>query len=93
MRAWIGREAQRPPTRLLVRALGARDVVLGVGTIAAAGSDRRRWLTGSLVADAADLALTLAAREHLPRGGRTLVAAIAGGGVVLGAAALAQPAD
>ena len=43
-----------------------------------------------LAADATDLALTLTARDHLPRRGSVLVSAIAAGGVALGAAAIAQ---
>lgn len=87
MRPWIGRDAARPTARLLARALGARDVVLGIGALR---NTDRRWLAAGLTADAADLALTLAAREELPRRGRTLVALVAGSGVALGAAALAR---
>jgi hypothetical protein len=71
--------------------LGARDLVIGVGTLASL-ADRRAlsaWLRGALAADAADLALTLAGGDAVPRRGRVLVSAIAAGGVALGAAALA----
>lgn len=72
------------------RALGARDMALALGTLSAREPDALRpWLAGALAADATDLLLTLAAREHLPRRGRRLVAAVAAGAVALGAAALA----
>ena len=85
MRPWIGRDADRPTARLLARALGARDVVLGLGTLQ---SGDRRWLAAALAADTADLLLTLAEREHLPRYGRGLVSVVAGAGVALGAGAI-----
>ena len=85
MRPWIGTDAERPAARLLSRALGARDVVLGLGTLQ---STTREWLAAALVADAADLLLTIAAGDELPRRGRVLVTAIAGTGVALGAVAL-----
>jgi len=86
MRPWLGRDADRPAVRLLARALGARDLVLGVGTLSALGDRRslRRWLHAALVADAADFAVTLLEGQHLPRRGRQLVLAIAGAGVALG---------
>ena len=91
MRSWIGLDARRPGAVLLARALGARDLVIGVGTLTNL-SDRRAlsaWLRGALAADAADLALTLAGGDAVPPSGRILVSAIAAGGVALGAAALA----
>lgn len=91
MRPWIGVEARSPGARLLARVVGSRDLVLGAGALAARDSDQRsRWLAAGIGADAADLALTLAARDHLPRRNVALVSAIAGAGVALGAAALAR---
>ena len=89
MRPWIGRDARTPGAQLVARALGARDLVLGVGTLAADRRSVRSWLTGALVADTADLLLTVAGADHVPPRGRLLVAGLAGGGVVLGAAAIA----
>jgi hypothetical protein len=91
MRSWIGSDARRPGAVLLARALGARDLVIGAGTLASL-SDRRAlsaWLRGALAADATDLALTLAGTDAVPPRGRILVSAIAAGGVALGAVALA----
>jgi hypothetical protein len=93
MRPWIGADANRPQAKLLARALGTRDLALGVGTLAALSGDRkalRAWLAGALAADTADLLLTVIERDSLPRQGRVLVAAIAGGGVLMGAGALTQ---
>src|SRR5436305_8276005 len=91
MRPWIGRAAQRPTARLLTRVVGSRDVVLAVGTLTAADA-LPRWLAAALAADAADVVLTVSARDHLPRAGAAVVVAVAGGGVALGAAALAGTA-
>lgn len=95
MRPWIGADAARPGASLLARALGARDLILGVGTLAALGDPDGLvpWLLGALVADSTDLALTLAGRATLPVRGRVLVSAIAAGGVALGVAALAIGGD
>jgi hypothetical protein len=88
MRPWIGRDATRATGQLLARVVGTRDVVLAVGTLTARES-QRRWLAAALVADAADTLLTIQSRDHLPRTGAALVIAVAGGGVALGAVAVA----
>lgn len=82
---WIGgEEAQRPATTLLLRSVGARDVALGLGTLAAArsGSPLRPWLLGATLADAVDLAATFAAGKSIPTLGRVAIAALAGGAIV-----------
>jgi len=87
MRPWIGDAAAHPSARLLARAVGARDVALALGTLGAARRGALRpWLAAALLADATDLALTVAQRDRLPARGR-LVSAIAGAGVALGALA------
>lgn len=61
-RQWIGSDAQRPGTAMAVRGLGARDVVLGVGTLAALrheDADPTRWIEGAIVADGADAVASL----------------------------------
>jgi hypothetical protein len=66
-------------------------VIIALGTLTV--PDRaalRRWVMSGLIADAADLTLTVAARDRLPRRGSALVSAIAGGGVALGVAAVVQ---
>ena len=69
--SWIGREAAaRPRTQVFARALGARDAVLGAGTLRALRRDERDvarlWVAGAAVADGTDVLAALAARRHLP---------------------------
>ena len=91
MRPWIGRETRIPAARLLARAVGARDLLLALGALTAGDEhERERWLAAGVVADVADLALTVAYRRGLPRGGVALVCVVAAGGVVLGAAAFSD---
>jgi hypothetical protein len=87
-RAWLGDDAERTAAQILARSLGARDLALGVGALAAARDDREAWLLAGLAADTADLVATLATAS-LPRRGRILGSLAAGAGVVLGLAAVA----
>jgi hypothetical protein len=90
MRTWIGRDSDLASAQVITRALGARDLVLGAGTLASldAGQGAERWLQASLAADATDLLATIAHRRELPRGGRELVIAVAATAVTLGVRAL-----
>ncbi len=68
-RAWIGGDAARPAVRVLARSLGARDIVLGLGTFLAL-DDRNslalaRWVQLGALVDAVDAAATLLAARHL----------------------------
>ena len=58
---WIGREGAHAGPRVLGRALGARDLVLGAGAISAADDALAAWLIAALAADATDLLATFAA--------------------------------
>lgn len=91
---WVGAERRHPSSRLLGRALGGRDLALGLGTLTAARSDGpvRPWVVAGGLADAGDVAATLLAWRALPRVGRLAVLAAAAGGV-LGALVTAGPAD
>jgi hypothetical protein len=95
VRGWIGADASRTGAQLLARALGAREVVLGLGAIAAMqrGRGARAWLAGAALCDATDLTVTLLLRDRLPRPGAALVAALAGGGAAVGAATAAALKD
>jgi hypothetical protein len=86
---WLGGDAGRPGTRVVTRGLGARDLALGAGALAAADSQLRPWVAAAIVADTADLLATVAAGKSLPLRGRVLVGAVASGGAVLGTLALA----
>jgi hypothetical protein len=86
-RRWLGSSTAEDPGReVAVRGLGARDVVLGVGTLVAlrSGGEVRqaaRWLEAGVVADLADAAATAVAEDVDAPKAPAL-------GVALGAAAL-----
>ncbi len=94
-RPWVGRSADELGARVLGRALGARDVALGLGALAAArkapsGSGQAgAWYAAGMLSDTLDLAITAAAWPRLPRATRWLVAASAGGAAIAGAAGTA----
>jgi hypothetical protein len=84
---WIGAEASDPAPRLLARALGGRDLAIGVGTLLALhrGAPVAGWVEAAGLADAGDVAATLGRFAHLPRLGRWTVLLAAAGGVVTAA--------
>jgi hypothetical protein len=95
-RAWIGKQARLPGAQLLARAVGARDLVLGLGGLQALSRDdgsARPWLAAAGICDAVDFGATLAAGRGIPRQARTGVLAIAGVFSLLSgiAAAAARP--
>ncbi len=72
-RAWVGRRRALGAedavlSQLAVRGLGARDVVIGVGILAALGRDGavRGWLEAGAAADAADALGTFMHIGRLP---------------------------
>ncbi|HXT88796.1 MAG TPA: hypothetical protein VN714_06010 [Trebonia sp.] len=91
-RPWVGPAADEPGTRVLARALGARDLALGLGALAAAaktpsaGRPAGAWFAAGALSDALDAAVTAAAWRRLPRRTRWLVAASASGAAAAGAA-------
>jgi hypothetical protein len=92
-RPWVGAAADDLAARVFGRALGARDVALGLGALAAlrrpdgeAGS-AASWVAAGALSDALDVAASLASWRDLPRVTRWLVAASAGGAALTGAAA------
>lgn len=105
-RPWVG-QAGGPAARVLGRALGGRDLTLGLGALAAlrrvppgdrAAGGAGAWVGAGALADFLDLLTTAAAWPELPAAGRWLVAMSAGGSAVAGAAAAwsllaAEPAD
>ena len=79
-RAWIGKQARLPGAQLLARAVGARDLVLGLGGLQAVTRDdgsARPWLAAAGICDAVDFGATWAAGRRIPRQARTGVLAIA----------------
>src|ERR687883_1613081 len=80
-RAWIGKQARVPGAQLLARAVGARDLVLGLGGLQALTRDdgsARPWLGAGAICDAVDFGATWAAGRTIPRQGRRGVLATAG---------------
>jgi hypothetical protein len=91
-RAWIGKQARLPGAQLLARAVGARDLALGLGGMQALSRDdgsARPWLAAASVCDAVDFGATWAAGRGIPREARNGVLAIAGVFSVLSAIAAA----
>jgi hypothetical protein len=91
---WIGADAERGGAKLLARAVGARDLVLGLGIAVALdrGAPVRGWLEGAALSDAVDLAATLLAGDSIPAGKRRAVAVVAATAMVT-CAALARALD
>ena len=80
-RAWIGRQARLPGAQVLARAVGARDLTVGLGGLQAVARDdgsARPWLAAAATCDAVDFGATMAAGRGIPRDARTSVLAIAG---------------
>src|SRR3712207_4646875 len=80
-RAWIGKQARLPGAQLLARAVGARDLALGLGGLQALtrnDGSARPWLASAAVCDAVDFGATWRAGRGIPRGARSGVLAIAG---------------
>jgi hypothetical protein len=86
--SWVGPAvAGAPGGRVLARAMGMRDLVLGVAALRSAEAvetDPRavaRTQLGLAACDAADLLATLAASRSLPPAAAPIVAAVAGAAI------------
>jgi hypothetical protein len=80
-RAWIGKQARLPGAQLLTRAVGARDLALGLGGLQAltrSDGSARPWLAAAAVCDAVDFGATWTAGKGIPRQARSGALAIAG---------------
>ncbi len=91
-RPWVGAAADDLAARVFGRALGARDLALGLGALAAlqgpaAGTaPARAWVAAGALSDALDVVASLLAWRELPRVTRWLVAVSAAGAALAGAA-------
>jgi hypothetical protein len=85
LKPWVGEGGIDGTSKLLARALGARDLALGLGTVLALRHDGpvRGWVEAGGLADAGDTLITLMAFAKLPTAGRWAVLAAAGGGVLV----------
>ena len=90
-RKWLGADGGRPAAAVALRALGAREVVLHAGAVAAAlsGAPVRPWLVASIGGDCSDVLATFGAGSHLPDGAPMKTLAVAGGSAALSAAVVA----
>ena len=86
--AWIGKQGRLPGAQLLARAVGARDLTVGLGGLQALARDdgsARQWLAAAAVCDAVDVGATLAAGSGIPRDARNRVLILGGAGALLSA--------
>jgi hypothetical protein len=91
-KGWIGRPARTPGGQVMTRAMGARDLAIGVGTLAAlrGADDTRPWLAAALFSDLADAAATWAERGALGPARTGMTLAIAFSAAASSALALAE---
>jgi hypothetical protein len=91
-RPWVGKAADDLAARVFGRALGARDVALGLGALtalrepAAQPGSASAWVAAGALSDALDVVASLASWRDLPPRSRWLVAASAGSAALTGAA-------
>lgn len=81
---WIGSLARAPGVRVFARAMGGRDIALGVGTLRALtrpGDEPRTWVALGGVADTVDLLATVFSFSRLPRRRWFILAVTAGAAV------------
>lgn len=91
-RGWAGDEAARPATKVFLRALGIRDLALGLGTLRALerGEDPVPWARYGAAADGVDAAATLLGYRALAPRGRFAVLLLAASAAAGGALAAEQ---
>jgi hypothetical protein len=79
---WIGKQARLPGAQVLARAVGARDLTIGLGGVQAVARDdgsARPWLGAAAICDAVDFGATYAAGRRIPsrqRNGVLVLAAV-----------------
>ena len=88
---WIGSDARRPAASVAFRALGAREVALHAGAVAAAvrGDSVRPWFIASMLGDLTDMVATAGASAHVPDDAPLKTFAVAGGSALLSGAVVA----
>lgn len=88
---WVGPVAEDNRVAILLRAVGGRDVAIGLGAARAVarGTDAPAWLAASAACDAIDFAATLAARGQLPDRNVRITSVLAAGSAALFAAGAA----
>jgi hypothetical protein len=86
-RLWIGEDATRRAVKVFTRALGVRDVAIGLGVAIALdrGAPVRGWIEAGAFSDAVDLVATLLAGGSIPDDTRNAAVVVAAGSAALGA--------
>lgn len=84
-RGWLGEVAGQPAAQVAIRGIGARDLALSGGALAALarGAGVRPWLLAAVGTDLVDVGAAVAARDGLPP------RALAGTAILAGASAAA----
>jgi hypothetical protein len=91
-RPWVGAAADDLAARVFGRALGARDLALGLGALtalrdpAAEPGPACAWVAAGALSDALDVVASLSSWQELPSRSRWLVVTAAGGAALAGAA-------
>ena len=87
-RTWIGSTARRGGARIFAQAVGARDLALGAGALAAMrnGRSARPWFAAHLASDATDLVATWRLRHDLPSASAAYALTVAGASTAIAAA-------
>jgi hypothetical protein len=90
-RPWVGPDIEGGTRKVLARALGGRDLALGLGVVMAARRNApvRGWVEAGALSDSVDTLATVIGFGRLPRWGRWGVLLSAGGAAV--SAALLAP--
>ena len=85
-RLMFGRDGSGPGIKTLIRMLGGRDLVLGLGVVIALdrGAPVRGWLEAGAAADTVDLVACVLARNEMPRAAYINTLALAGGAALAG---------
>jgi hypothetical protein len=88
-RLWLGGTKATSPAKAMTRAFGARELVLGIGTLTSVKEQTQgpEWLSMGAVADGVDAAVSLLVRGA-PR--RTRVIALVAAGSAVGAMKVAR---
>jgi hypothetical protein len=91
-RPWVGAAADDLAAQVFGRALGARDLALGLGALAALRGPAAEpgpacaWVAAGALSDALDVVASLASWRELPSRSRWLVITAAGGAALAGTA-------
>ncbi|MBA2506945.1 MAG: hypothetical protein H0V29_13550 [Thermoleophilaceae bacterium] len=86
-KGWMGKKSKDPRIKLLLRVVGIRDFVVGLGGVLALsreGGGARGWILAGAACDTIDGAATALARDDLDDGAATQLLAIAAPAAIAG---------